>query len=43
VLNFALLAGAGLLCFSKRLWIHGLYVAFALAVLAYVSLHLTIS
>jgi hypothetical protein len=43
VLNFALLAGAVLLSFTKRLWVHGLYVAFALAVLAYVSLHLTIS
>ena len=37
-LNLALFAGAVLLLFTKRLWVHGSYVAFAVAVLIYSSL-----
>jgi hypothetical protein len=43
VLNFALLAGALLLLFTRRVWVHGIYVAFALAVICYASVQLTIS
>lgn len=42
LLNFLLLAGAVLLLLTKRLWVHGVYTAFALAVLAYTSLLLVI-
>jgi hypothetical protein len=35
--NFVFLAGAVLLLFTKRLWVHGLYVAFALAVMIHTS------
>ena len=42
ILNLILLCGAVLLLFTKRVWVHGLYIAFAVGVLAYTSLHLTI-
>ena len=41
-LNIALLAGAVLLLFTKRPWAHGAYVIFALAVMLYTSLQITI-
>jgi hypothetical protein len=41
--NFVLLGGAVLLLFTRRAWVHGIYVAFALAVMIYTSLMLTIT
>jgi hypothetical protein len=42
-LNLALIIGAILLLFVKRLWVHGTYVAFAVLVLVYGSLVRVIS
>ena len=38
IVNLGLLAGALVLAFTSRPWVHGIYVAFAVAVLVYTSL-----